>query len=619
MLNRIIMVLMGLAILLLLLDRFLPDTGDEASPAAPAEPVAEEVTPAKPKSIAVLPFVNMSNDPDQEFFSDGISEELLNALAKIRDLRVAARTSSFAFKGKNQDITKIGEQLKVSTVLEGSVRKAGTRVRITAQLINVEDGYHLWSETYDRELIDIFAIQDEIASAIVSALKVHLSDAESDATSKVVDLEAYNAYLLARHNLRERTEVSLQLAQSLYQKAIDIDPSYAAAWAGKALATELSSDFHYGSMPVGTARQQAQAMIDIAFGLDPDLAQAHAIQGLLYLNNDNPRGALEHIDRAIADIPSEGVLYSWRADALRDLGRINEADRAMALGYQTDPLHGVLRHNWIIALAATGKSGQAREMSTPDDPLAYITEYFIARPEGRYADLFTAVSRGATLLDKSLTPEMTELRSVASFFFLKNIELAQADSTEALSIIYDAILDPAQGYARASDLPAARHSANTRYALVWSLLALEQYQQALDAMTDMNMLERPITGAMDGPTDRLDFAIAYSWALSRLGRNEEAASLAQRIIDHIDFAVANGQRPTYFKSLAAAQSEAGDADAAIVSLRQALQYYRLDWVDLIAPWFQPLRAREDFQEIERAVIDHMNSERAKLGWEPIEL
>ena len=151
----------------------------------------------RPKSIAVLPFVNMSNDPEQEYFSDGISEELLNALAKIRDLRVAARTSSFAFKGKNQDITAIGEQLNVATVLEGSVRKSGQRLRITAQLINVEDGYHLWSDTYDRDLTDIFAIQDEISNAIVNALKVHLGQAEAVNTSKPVNWPRLAAFFLS--------------------------------------------------------------------------------------------------------------------------------------------------------------------------------------------------------------------------------------------------------------------------------------------------------------------------------------------------------------------------------------------------------------------------------------
>jgi len=271
-----------------------PVAESEAMPitASTAGPATVDVTP----SIAVLPFVNMSNDPDNEYFSDGISEELLHTLAKIRQLRVAARTSSFAFKGKNQDITEIGNRLNVDTVLEGSVRKSGKRVRITAQLINVEDGFHIWSDTYDRDLTDIFAIQDEISAAIVDALKVHLSDGETTAKSQVIEAEAYNSYLLARYNFRRRTENSLNLAVKQYGQAIDIDPGYAAAWAGKASATVLLSENQYGTLPHSEALRQAQMMLDSAFSLDPNLGEAHATQALLHFlsNNPNPTWPARH-------------------------------------------------------------------------------------------------------------------------------------------------------------------------------------------------------------------------------------------------------------------------------------------------------------------------------------
>ena len=252
-LNRLLLLLMAMVIVALLVDRFLISGSPQSNAIdqsvtkvqalSPAGDAAEksEADSGKARSIAVLPFVNMSNDPEQEYFSDGISEELLNSLVKIRELRVAARTSSFAFKDKNLDITDIGGQLNVETVLEGSVRKSGKRLRITAQLINVEDGYHLWSESYDRDLTDIFVIQDEISAAIVDALRVHLAGAEELAPSSKVDVQAYNFYLLARHNLRLRTQESLSLAVKQYQQAIDIDPSYAAAWAGIYAAIAIGS------------------------------------------------------------------------------------------------------------------------------------------------------------------------------------------------------------------------------------------------------------------------------------------------------------------------------------------------------------------------------------------
>jgi len=172
------------------------------------------------KSIAVLPFVNISNDPEQEFFSDGISEELINALAKIPDLKVSGRTSSFSFKGKNQNMEEIGKQLGVKTILEGSVRKSGTTLRITAQLINAKDGFHLWTETYDRELKDIFAVQDEITAAIVVALKVHLVNEEAMAKSQSVNIEAYSTYLKARQKLALRGLNNLLESRDLFYEVI---------------------------------------------------------------------------------------------------------------------------------------------------------------------------------------------------------------------------------------------------------------------------------------------------------------------------------------------------------------------------------------------------------------
>ncbi len=165
------------------------------------------------KSIAVLPFVNMSSDPEQEYFADGISEEILNALAKVSDLKVAGRTSSFAFKGKNDDLLEIGKLLRVNHILEGSVRKSGNRVRITAQLIKVDDGFHMWSETWDRELTDIFVIQDEISAAILAQLKTQLLGEQL--VTVQTDTKAYELYLLAKQRIYERNKASLEMAEKL--------------------------------------------------------------------------------------------------------------------------------------------------------------------------------------------------------------------------------------------------------------------------------------------------------------------------------------------------------------------------------------------------------------------
>jgi len=191
----------GVLVLFMVVDRFVLDPSNEvvqpgSEPALvnDAEPALNAVVKTPEKSIAVLPFTNMSDDPSNEFFADGISEEILNALAKVKELKVAGRTSAFAFKGRNEDLRKIGEALGVNHILEGSVRKAGNTVRVTAQLIQVSDGFHLWSETFDRELTDIFAIQDEIANAILDAMKTELLDGQSIASFEV-DPTVYEKYL----------------------------------------------------------------------------------------------------------------------------------------------------------------------------------------------------------------------------------------------------------------------------------------------------------------------------------------------------------------------------------------------------------------------------------------
>ena len=199
--------------------------------------VALEQMRAKPAeqqpSIAVLPFANMSADKEQEYFSDGLAEEILNGLAQVQGLKVIARTSSFAFRGKEQDITKIAETLRVGTILEGSVRRAGSRIRVTAQLIDAADGSHLWSERYDREMADVFAIQDEISAAIVHALKLKLAPAKRS-TAHTPNIDAYHAYLKGRHHLSLIAPNEVERAKSHFERAIALDANYADPWAGLA-------------------------------------------------------------------------------------------------------------------------------------------------------------------------------------------------------------------------------------------------------------------------------------------------------------------------------------------------------------------------------------------------
>ena len=264
-------------------------------------------------SIAVLPFVNMSSDPEQEYFSDGLSEQVLNLLSKIPELRVIARTSSFAFKGKEDvDVATIGQRLNVAHVLEGSVRKSGNRVRITAQLIKVADSSHQWSETYDRELTDIFAIQDEIALAVVDELKIALQRDDLPARSTTTNLEAYNLYLRGQYLSAQHTEESLNRAVEYYDKALRVDPGYGEAWA--ALAYVQAQMANEGLTEFSVGFEKARVSARKALDLNPNLARAHLALGSVQQAYDwDWLAADASFDKAIALDPGD-------AEALADRG-----------------------------------------------------------------------------------------------------------------------------------------------------------------------------------------------------------------------------------------------------------------------------------------------------------
>jgi len=233
------------------------------------------------KSMAVLPFTNMSADPENEYFTDGMAEEIINALSKIKSLSVASRTSSFAFKGKTEDIREIGKALEVSAVLEGSVRRMGKKIRISVQLINVANGYQLWSERYDREIEDVFAIQDEIAQNIVKALRVVLSEDEKRAIEKMPteNVEAYEYYLRGRQYFHQHRRTSIEAARQMFTRAIEIDPEYALAHSG--IADCCSILYMYFDARESNLKQ-ADSASRKALQLDPQLAEAHSARGLAF-------------------------------------------------------------------------------------------------------------------------------------------------------------------------------------------------------------------------------------------------------------------------------------------------------------------------------------------------
>jgi TolB-like protein/Tfp pilus assembly protein PilF len=354
-LDRTIITFLAFAVVLLLAERFIssehekvpaPNSTDPAASAAVTTNENSNLTPMNEpadnglRSVAVLPFVNMSSDPEQEYFSDGLAEELLNRLAKNDQLRVAARTSSFQFKGQNQDIGEIGRQLKVDHVLEGSVRKSANRLRITAQLIQVDSGYHLWSETYEREIDDIFAIQDDIAVAITRALEAELGTASTSSNTQPTDnLEAYQLYLQARYLLAKRGETNMLNAADLFEQAVSLDPTFSKAWSGMAYNYALLPG--YGtSISAQLAWDKAKAATDQAIHFDPVNAEAYAALANANIHDDY-QTVLGLFEKAYDLAPNNVDVVNIYGDYMVEIGDFQAAENLELKAIDLDPLGAV--------------------------------------------------------------------------------------------------------------------------------------------------------------------------------------------------------------------------------------------------------------------------------------
>jgi len=295
------------------------------------------------KSIAVLPFVNMSGDKADEYLSDGMTEELLNALTKVKELRVPGRSSSFAFKGKSEEdiFRKVGEQLHVNTVLEGSVRKAGDKLRITAQLINVADGYHLWSEDYDGNMKDILAVQSDVAKRVVEALQVRLGVDEARALAKKAtdNPEAHRLYLLGRYHFAKFTRTGWTNAIQYFEQALQIDPAYALAYCG------LADTYGWAGGQTLSGREAWAKEMEFAqkaLSLDPTLAEAHLAMGTALFSVLDPHASEKELDRAVQLNPNLALAYDQYGWTFAEMGRFDESIAAEKKALELDPLNTLM-------------------------------------------------------------------------------------------------------------------------------------------------------------------------------------------------------------------------------------------------------------------------------------
>tara|TARA_R110001599_G_scaffold184247_1_gene377735 strand:- start:1177 stop:3408 length:2232 start_codon:yes stop_codon:yes gene_type:complete len=332
-------------------------------------------------SIAVLPFVNMSNDKDNEFFSDGLSEELLNVLAQVENIHVAGRTSSFKFKGHNENLTTIGNELNVDNILEGSVQKSQNRIKITAQLIKVSDGFHLWSETYERELNakNVFAIQEEISKTVLKELKIRLLPEETEAIEvrPTENIEAYNAFLEANQLITSTRIDQIEKAIEKYQKAIALDPKFSNAYARLANAHRKRAD--YGNIGFEESKAVIRLNIDKALLLNGNLGRAYDALGRYYLFTNESELALQTYERAIELLPNDGDVLDGYHLALEYNGQYEEAEKIQKRAYDMDPLNANYASHYANHISSKDPEGAMKIYDQlikryPENSAAYFSK-----------------------------------------------------------------------------------------------------------------------------------------------------------------------------------------------------------------------------------------------------
>ena len=601
-------------------DAELVRTTEEAQ-LVPAETVATE------KSIAVLPFVNMSDDAGNEYFSDGISEEILNSLARVKELKVAGRTSSFAFKGQNQDLRQIGDALGVEHILEGSVRKAGTKVRITAQLIQVEDGFHLWSDTYDRELDDVFAIQDEIATAILEQLKAHLLEGEEViVTSTRTDSDAYDLYLLARQRMYERTGPTLQSAADLLDQAIALDPAYAPAYAQRGIIAMLLSEGEgtYGEIPHEQADAQGKLYVDKALQLDPMLAEAWAGLGLNYYRQPGATGAkkaIESLEMALSINPNLIDASNWLHNTLQNTGKPSEARIVMMDMVERDPLYRPGVRNVTNGFIAFGQQQEALAYLEqvrpliPNDATIKSSEAAVYISMGRLADALPLVELSVELQPSNSVAKLSHMEALLNLHEYDRviesgvawgpiIALAQLDRLEEASIL---AFDRAEQQADIQTLFAFLNIAGRSEQLVSYLE--ERYPDLASLQEDF-----PPYGAY-GYNLMLDVALAYS----RTGNPQRLNDALQRVLQAHEQLRTEGVDNDWFDIAEAAYlAMTGDLESSLKHLDDAISGGLITSSRIVSEWpaLEPLEGDPRFEAIQALMIEHLNSEREKLGLEP---
>jgi TolB-like protein/Tfp pilus assembly protein PilF len=573
-------------------------------------------------SIAGLPFVNMIADEDQEYFSDGITEEILNSLTGVKELKVCGRTSSFAFKGQNQDLRRIGDSLSVAHILEGSVRKSGTTVRITAQLVQVADGFHLWSQTYDRELTDVFAIQDEIATEILNQLKAKLLDGEHQVlVSQQTDPEVYELYLLARQRLYSRTHQSMESATTLLDQAIAKDPDYAPAYALLGIVTLFLSEFSLGTIPHAEADKRGKGHIDRALKLDPQLAEAWAGLGLYHYGRPREHEqAKEALTMALSINPNLIDASLWLHHTLGACGEVRQALQLIENVTERDPLYGPGFANAVQDFNKFGMADRAQalidrfrsyevhnEMLLQADAWHHyyagdLAEGLRLAEQGYQLAPTNAVSHTAFQFGLVFTYQNERIVETGTDYFKVSALHLLGRRDEALAL---ALKTASDGYL--DNLFPLYNRADLSQQLVDYL---EERWPSLSAF------------AADYPRDQNGYSLMVDVALaySRVGNAERFKDALTRAGDAVSDLSKQGVDNRFFSGHRARYlALAGEYDDATRLLEDVTDKGNLTYVPFLTdPVFEPLSDDPRFTDLKLRVVDNLNVVREELGLDPFE-
>jgi TolB-like protein len=628
-LNNLIIGSLVLALGYFAFDKFVLAPGRNAAEIDAAVQTAQEAVPApveNDKSIAVLPFVNMSDDAANEYFSDGISEEILNALAKVTELKVAGRTSSFAFKGKDQDLRVIGETLGVENILEGSVRKSGNQVRITAQLIKASDGFHLWSETFDRELIDIFAIQDEIAQTILEQMKLELIGGQDQVlASATTNVNTYELYLRARQLMNKRDVESLQLAKQLLQQAIARDEAYAPAYAQLGIVTILTSDLAYGVNPGQQALEVALPLLQKAVNLDSEHAEGWAGLGLYYQQIPGHFDqSIEYLRKSVALNPNQIDASNWLQLAFRTQGKLAESGQLLEQILERDPLYRPAIFNLVLNYILTNRVDQSLALVErskrflPNDPS-------LDKSEGAHYLISQQTVKGYRLAQNTFASTPSDFGARIGF----SVSLMQLNENERLA-------ESGFGWPQCNGLTRLKRVEEA--AIVCRQFGTRDMEEGIDFWfnflvsngreNELIQIIQDRWGDLDAAEK--DIAIRNGFAHQTMGHIARAYQLTgnepmfkdalQRFRAALDFQRTNGADSVYMESAEGYYfTLAGDFGSALTHMERASAFglkYDLQ-TSYYWPVYKALDGLPRFEALKADGQNRINAAREQLGMEPL--